>query len=204
MRITKLFEAESSHIVRNCSTKRCSHSIHGHSYKIELELEGSRLDNAGMLYDFGLLKGAVKTFIDSLDHTHIYNRDDDKEYIQFCRVFSDRVIGLPFNPSAEMLALWIHATCQLILEHTIKKNNESEDLRVSSVTVWETRTGRAQTSASDLKYLWKPEWFSEIFFSAQVIEDWTQDLRDILWTTDSQTHRLSPKMIENPIPFKQI
>ena len=60
MIIGKLFEFENAHIVRSCSSKRCKYSIHGHSYKLELELESSFLDNAGMVYDFGLLKQEIK------------------------------------------------------------------------------------------------------------------------------------------------
>ena len=36
MRIRKEFRVESAHIVRNCTSHRCSHSIHGHSAVIEL------------------------------------------------------------------------------------------------------------------------------------------------------------------------
>ena len=54
MIIRKLFEFENAHIVRFCSSKRCKSSIHGHSYKVEVLLESKYLDNAGMVYDFGL------------------------------------------------------------------------------------------------------------------------------------------------------
>lgn len=39
MLIRKLFKFENAYIVRCCSTRRCSHSIHGHSDKVELLLE---------------------------------------------------------------------------------------------------------------------------------------------------------------------
>ena len=55
MIIRKLFKFEGSHIVRNCTSDRCSHSLHGHSYKVELFLTADHLDNAGMVVDFGLL-----------------------------------------------------------------------------------------------------------------------------------------------------
>ena len=45
MLIRKLFKFENAHIVRGCSTRRCSHSIHGHSYKVELLLEAFALDH---------------------------------------------------------------------------------------------------------------------------------------------------------------
>ncbi len=39
MLIRKLFKFENAHIVRDCTTQRCSENIHGHSYKIEVLLE---------------------------------------------------------------------------------------------------------------------------------------------------------------------
>lgn len=62
MRIRKLFKFEAAHIVRNCSSVRCRQNIHGHSFKVELVLKSGTLDNAGMVMDFGLLKGRVSAF----------------------------------------------------------------------------------------------------------------------------------------------
>ena len=81
MRIRKLFKFENAHIVRNCSSERCKHSIHGHSYQIELILEAKRLDHGQMVYDFGLLKSSIKDIIDSFDHAICFWNKDDPEYI---------------------------------------------------------------------------------------------------------------------------
>ena len=99
MKIRKEFRVESAHIVRNCTSHRCSHSIHGHSAKIEVMLEGNKLDNAGMLYDFGLMKGTVKEFIDSMDHCYILCSEDSNEFKDFIKKTCDRWIEVPFNPS---------------------------------------------------------------------------------------------------------
>jgi len=48
MLIRKLFKFENAHVVRGCSTRRCSHSIHGHSCKVELLLEAHALDGVRM------------------------------------------------------------------------------------------------------------------------------------------------------------
>ena len=103
MIIGKLFEFENAHIVRSCSSKRCKYSIHGHSYKLELELESSFLDNAGMVYDFGLLKQEIKEIIDSFDHAITLFKDDDKEYLEAMKRHSKRFVTLPVNASAEFL-----------------------------------------------------------------------------------------------------
>ena len=106
MVIRKEFRVESSHIVRNASSFMCSHSTHGHSAVIEVMLEGSKLDNAGMLYDFGLMKSTIKQFIDSSDHCHLIWSKDEPEYKEFFKKTNDRWIELPFNPSAENLSMY--------------------------------------------------------------------------------------------------
>ena len=86
MCIRKLFKFENAHIVRNCSSERCKHSIHGHSYQIELILEAKRLDHGQMVYDFGLLKSSIKDIIDSFDHAICFwNKDDPELYAKLIR-----------------------------------------------------------------------------------------------------------------------
>ena len=97
MLIRKLFRFENAHIVRNCSSDRCSRSIHGHSYQVEILLEAHALDNGQMIYDFGLLKGHVKDLIDSFDHAVAFWDKDNAEYIAFCKQFSARWISLPVS-----------------------------------------------------------------------------------------------------------
>ena len=46
MIIRKEFRVESAHIVRNCTSERCSHSIPGHSAVIKVFLEGNKPENA--------------------------------------------------------------------------------------------------------------------------------------------------------------
>ena len=102
MLIRKLFRFENAHIVRNCSSDRCSRSIHGHSYQVEILLEAHALDNGQMIYDFGLLKGHVKDLIDSFDHAVAFWDKDNAEYIAFCKQFSARWISLPVSPASSV------------------------------------------------------------------------------------------------------
>ena len=66
MIIRKLFKFENAHIVRKCTSTRCSESIHGHSYKVEVLTKSNFLDNGQMVYDFGLMKGYIKDLIDNI------------------------------------------------------------------------------------------------------------------------------------------
>lgn len=193
MIITKIFTAESSHKVSLCSSKRCALSYHGHSYKIEVSLECNKLDNGGMVLDFGLMKGAIKSFIDSMDHTHIIWNQDHQEARDFFKKHNDRWIEVPFNPSAEWLAIWIAGAVQDIILSTKFANNEG-NIKVHSVTVWETATGRARATLEDVNNNWK--WSgNEVIFSDGVIEEWHEDLKKIVIDND---------IITNPEPFKEI
>ena len=105
MIIRKLFEFENAHIVRFCSSSRCKSSIHGHSYKVEVLLESKYLDNAGMVYDFGLLKTHMRQIIDSFDHAITLFNQDDESYLNEMKKYSQRWISLPVNVSAENLVI---------------------------------------------------------------------------------------------------
>lgn len=194
MKIRKEFKVESAHIVRNCTSHRCSHSIHGHSAVIEVFLESALLDNAGMVYDFGLMKGTVKSFIDSMDHCYILCEKDAPEFRDFIKKTCDRWIELPFNPSAECLSMFVMFGVNQILDRTQKSNGESGNLRVTGVRYHETTTGWAECNAEDIAILWHDDWGERIKFSDGVLVDWPDDLVAVM----------SGKLITNPIVPQQI
>ena len=148
MLIRKLFKFENAHIVRGCSTRRCSHSMHGHSYKVELLLEAHAFDNGQMLYDFGLLKSGPRDLIDAFDHAVALWDGDDAEYIAACQRFSERWIRLPVSPSAEQFSRLFFRLVDTLLNLTDKVNGE-QDVRLHSVIVHETETGYAQCFRED-------------------------------------------------------
>lgn len=176
MIIRKLFKFENAHIVRNCSSDRCRRSIHGHSYKVEIFLQADRLDNGQMVYDFGLLKGAIKDLIDSFDHAITFWQRDDSDYIAMCKTFSARWIALPVSPSAEQFSRVFFFLIDQMLRHTQMQNNEG-DVRVHSVIVHETDTGYAQCFREDVD---NPQMgilhLDEIEFSEQVQAEWADPL----------------------------
>ena len=203
MEITKKFTFEGSHVVRNCTSHRCSHSVHGHSYVVELTFSGRKLDNAQMLYDFGLMKGTIKEFIDSLDHCHVISEFDSEDYIKFFTTHNDRWIIVPFNPSAEMLSVFIMRFVQFIMEHTKTANGEDNDLKVKSVTVHETATGRATCDEEDVRNLWNDLWIMQVGFSKGVMKDWSKGLKGIFFSTDDGGAHL-PATVTNPTVKQQI
>lgn len=190
MKITKTYKVESAHIVRSCTSERCSHSIHGHSAKIEVMLESMILDNAQMVYDFGLMGGTIKHFIDSMDHCYLLCSKDKPEFKEFIKQNCERWIEFPFNPSAEMLSLFIMQGCQYILDHTKFSNGEHAP-EVTGVCYHETETGCAECDGWDLDNLWDKDWSKQIVYSQGVQKDWPEGLQNIL---------ISGKLVTNPAP----
>ena len=175
MIIRKLFKFENAHIVRDCSSKRCKYSIHGHSYKIEVLLESNYLDNGQMVYDFGLTKFYIKELIDSFDHAITLWSADDKGYIKDMQNNSKRWVLLPVSPSAEQFSRVIFLMVEKVLDLTVKNNAERE-VKVNSVIVHETDTGYAQGFYEDAHSKMMGEIdLKDIEFSQQIKSEWSDE-----------------------------
>lgn len=110
LQVTKQFTFDAAHFLTKYHGK-CER-LHGHTYKLEITLEGPVQEN-GMVLDFALLKRVVKTqVLDKFDH-HCIN--DVLE-----------------NPSAENMAVWIWnqlADLQTLLQSEIADKNLPESLK---------------------------------------------------------------------------
>jgi len=191
MLIRKLFKFENAHIVRDCTTQRCSENIHGHSYKIEVLLESNYLDDGQMVYDFGLTKRYIKELIDSFDHGITLWSKDDASYIEAMKAHSNRWIELPVSPSAEQFSRVIYLLVERVLECTDMMNGERE-VKLHSIIVHETETGYAQGFKEDAhSTLMGKILLEDIVFSKQVQSEWSdKGLWDKL---------LKKEMIQNPV-----
>ena len=172
MIIRKLFKFENAHIVRQCSTIKCRSSLHGHSYQVELLFESNFLDNAQMVYDFGLMKQNMKDIIDSFDHSIAIWSGDSHEYILDMQKHSQRWVILPVSPSAEQFSRVIFVLVDKLLNQTSMQNGEKE-VKPHSVIVHETQTGYAQCFRDDAYSKLMGEIFLEdIMFSKAIQDDW--------------------------------
>ena len=172
MVIRKLFRFENAHIVRHCTSRRCSRSLHGHSYKVELFFEASSLDRGQMVYDFGLTKGMIKDFIDSFDHAITLWSGDDPAYLRDMKRWSERWVELPVNPSAEQFARTIFLLVDRVLQQTEMANGEAE-VRLQAVIVHETETGYARAEREDAyDSTMGPTNLDTIHFSERVRQEW--------------------------------
>ena len=146
MIIRKLFKFEAGHIVRNCNSIRCSHSEHGHSYKVEVFFESNILTDYGMVIDFGDLK-EIRDFLDRFDHSYHFWQGESEEFKNFHRKYDARNIELPFSPTAENYAIYFLKAIKEILRNSKFDNKAAKCI---SVRVHETDTGYAEANEIDL------------------------------------------------------
>ena len=177
MIIRKLYRFEASHIVRNCSSDRCKYSVHGHSFRVELFLTADRLDRGQMVYDFGLLKGTVKDFLDAFDHASLFWNQEAPAYVKAMKEHSRRWVSLPVSPTAEQLSRVIFVAVQAMLDNTEKANDDAT-ARVHSVILHETETGYAQCFKLDA-------------YDAQMGEI---DLKAVVFSDQAKAEWSDPKM----------
>jgi len=190
MLIRKLFKFENAHIVRDCSTQRCSENIHGHSYKIEILLESNYLDDGQMVYDFGLTKLYIKELVDSFDHAITLWLKDDNAYLEAMKKYSNRWIELPVSPSAEQFSRVIYLMVERVLACTHMQNGEKE-VKLHSIIVHETQTGYAQGFEKDAHSILMGKIdLNDIVFSERIQNEWSDPL---LWKK-----LLAGKQFKNP------
>ena len=100
-------------------------NMHGHNWKIEVFVTGQKLDNAGVLVDFGVIKKHVAEIMSMLDHKYL----NELDYFQ------------QDQPSSENIAYFVATELQ-------KKINDSA-VSVSRVTAWESDDAGATYIVSD-------------------------------------------------------
>src|SRR5688572_18103518 len=98
-------------------------NVHGHNYKVQITVEGERLNRIGLLVDFVELKRVVREVVDRLDHQFI----NDLE---------------PFtviNPSAENMAKYFYDE----VSKKMDGSNGEASTRIAQIKIWETDTSIA-------------------------------------------------------------
>ena len=89
MQLHKIFQIEAAHRLPNVPEGHKCARLHGHSFRVEIHVEGPIDPRFGWVIDYADVKAAFKPLYDRLDH---YCLND--------------VEGLE-NPTSETLAVWI-------------------------------------------------------------------------------------------------
>ena len=137
VRITRHEEFEVAHLLpgheRGCGR------LHGHTYKIEVTVEGPRTEPWGMIMDFGDLSKAIKNNVP--DHKFIYYKDDSisKDIAAVLHKHNIECQVYPFMTTAENMSVYFAE----ILDEYIKTELGYKDVNVVSVSLWETTNSHA-------------------------------------------------------------
>ncbi|GMQ55738.1 6-carboxytetrahydropterin synthase QueD [Vallitalea sediminicola] len=133
---------DSAHFLANYEGK-CS-NIHGHRWKVEIEIQseilkiGGQLD--GMIIDFGDFKKDVKEMVDFFDHALIIQKETMRKQTLECLLedgFS--IIQVDFRPTAENFAKFMF------------NKMEDKGYNVKRAVVYETPTNSAIYEKSEAK-----------------------------------------------------
>ena len=87
--------------------------LHGHNWKVEVQVVGDQLDDVGMVLDFKQIKRHAKAVIAELDHTYL----NDHPWFQ------------QRNPTAENLAVFLF--------ERLSERINTDTYQVEAITVWE-------------------------------------------------------------------
>jgi 6-pyruvoyltetrahydropterin/6-carboxytetrahydropterin synthase len=136
MKISKEFRWEMGHRLPEHFDK-CK-NIHGHSYRMLVEVEGEVLEN-GMVIDFYELKKIINPLVEDLDHAFLVYKDD-KEIIEFLEKMKSKKVIVDFQSTVENI-------CRYFLEK-IKNVNLPSNIRSVKVRVYETFDNYAEESIS--------------------------------------------------------
>jgi len=89
MKITQSFTFEAAHRLPKVPPGHRCHRLHGHSYKVDLTLEGPVDPETGFVIDFFELERVFAPLLARLDHHYL-----------------NEIEGLE-NPTVEVIAMWI-------------------------------------------------------------------------------------------------
>ena len=132
MKIAKEFRWEMGHRLRFHDGK-CK-NLHGHSYKLLVEVEGD-IEGYGMVMDYYDMKKVIGPIVDELDHSFIVNKDD-KELLEFLEKLNSQKVIVDFETTAENI-------CGYFLQE-IKNADMPKNIHRVKVMVYETENTYAE------------------------------------------------------------
>jgi 6-pyruvoyltetrahydropterin/6-carboxytetrahydropterin synthase len=89
VRLTREFTFEAAHLLPKAPEGHKCRRLHGHSFRVEVTVEGPVDPGTGWFLDYGDIKSAVNPILDELDHRYL-----------------NEIPGLE-NATSELLCAWI-------------------------------------------------------------------------------------------------
>jgi 6-pyruvoyltetrahydropterin/6-carboxytetrahydropterin synthase len=126
MKIAKEFHWEMGHRLPEHFGK-CK-NIHGHSYRMIVEVEGS-VNDRGMIMDYYDLKKVVNPIIEELDHAFMVY-EQDKEIVKFLESVKSKRVIVGFQSTVENI-------CKYILEK-VKGSSLPSNVEKVKVRIFES------------------------------------------------------------------
>ena len=132
MKIAKEFRWEMGHRLPE-HFGQCK-NIHGHSYKMLVELDGE-LDKQGMIIDYYEIEKIINPIIEKLDHAFMVYKEDIV-VLEFLEKMNSKKVVVDFQSTAENICLY--------MLNEIEKASLPENINEIKVRVYETSQDYAE------------------------------------------------------------
>jgi len=134
IKIAKEFNWEMGHRLQNHND--LCRNLHGHSYKMRVELEGEIAENS-MLMDYYDLTQIVSPIIEPFDHAFLIEETDN--ILNFLQENNFRIVVVPFVSTAENL-------CKFFAGEIKNKLTQYKNIKHITVRIYETTDVYAEIS----------------------------------------------------------
>lgn len=134
MKIAKEFRWEMGHRLPNHDG--ACRNLHGHSYRMVVEVEGEVNPETGMVIDFSEISAKVKPFLAELDHCFLC-QEDDKEVRELLENMNLKRILIPVPSTVENI-------CGLFVKRLKPAFATEPEVKAFTVRIWETASSVAE------------------------------------------------------------
>ncbi|MDA3875222.1 MAG: 6-carboxytetrahydropterin synthase [Kiritimatiellae bacterium] len=137
MKIAKEFRWEMGHRLPN--HEGACRNLHGHSYRMVVEVEGDVNPETGMVIDFADISSIVKPFLMELDHAFLC-QEDDRDVRELLENMDLKRVYIPTPSTVENI-------CGLFVDRLRPAFDAHEEVNAFTVRIWETASSVAEIRA---------------------------------------------------------